>query len=63
MADLNWRRSSRCGSGTCVEVARLPHSGAVVVRDSKEPNGPVLVFTADEWAGFLDGARRGEFDG
>jgi hypothetical protein len=32
------------------------------VRDSKHPDGPVLTFTAAEWAAWLDGARKGEFD-
>jgi hypothetical protein len=32
------------------------------LRDSKDPDGPVLSFTRTEWATFVDGARRGEFD-
>jgi hypothetical protein len=32
------------------------------MRDSKDPNSPVLTFTHQEWAAFLDGAKRGEFD-
>ena len=32
------------------------------VRDSKDPGGPVLVFTAPEWTAFIAGAREGEFD-
>ena len=35
----------------------------VAVRDSKDPSGPVLVFTPHEWRAFLDGVRDGEFDG
>jgi hypothetical protein len=43
-----------------VEVAL---GGAEVwVRDSKDAAGPVLRFTAAEWAAFLAGARAGEFD-
>ncbi|MFS2293675.1 MAG: DUF397 domain-containing protein [Actinomadura sp.] len=41
-----WRKSSHSTSngGDCIELARL--SGAVVaVRDSKDPNGPVLLVT------------------
>jgi Domain of unknown function (DUF397) len=49
-----WRKSSRSGSngGNCVEVARnLP--GIVAVRDSKNPDGPVLIVSSGQWAGFV----------
>jgi Domain of unknown function (DUF397) len=60
-APLAWRRSSRCGSESCVEVAGLP-DGGVAVRDSKSAEAaPVLVFTADEWAAFISGVKVGEF--
>lgn len=36
--------------------------GNVALRDSKEQNGPVLVFTPAEWAAFTAGVREGEFD-
>lgn len=36
-----------------MEVAALPDGGRMV-RDSKEPNGPVLCFTADTWKRFMD---------
>jgi hypothetical protein len=48
-----WRKSSYSGGngGTCVEVARnLPN--VVAVRDSKNPDGPALVFPAADWQGF-----------
>jgi hypothetical protein len=35
--------------------------GLIGVRDSKEPDGPVLRFTRDEWLAFVDGLTRGEF--
>ncbi len=35
---------------------------AVALRDSKDPTGPVLIFTPGEWAAFLAGAKDGEFD-
>ncbi len=57
-----WCKSTYSGGngGNCVEVAsNLP--GIVAVRDSKDPDGPALVFTADEWRAFISGARAGEF--
>jgi hypothetical protein len=36
--------------------------GGVAVRDSKDPEGPILRFTAAEWAAFADGMAAGEFD-
>lgn len=47
-------------SGQCVELRR--HGGAIQVRDSKDPAGPVLTFTVAELAAWLDGAGRREFD-
>ncbi|NJC68176.1 DUF397 domain-containing protein [Planosporangium thailandense] len=59
--DETWRKSTRSGNqGQCVEVRTL--GGRVEVRDSKDPDGPVLAFTSGEWAAFLDGAKGGEFD-
>jgi hypothetical protein len=57
-----WRRSSKSGGngGECVEVRR--HGEAIQVRDSKDPTGPILRFTREEWAAFLGGAKDGEFD-
>ncbi|MEU6129607.1 DUF397 domain-containing protein [Saccharopolyspora sp. NPDC047091] len=49
-----WRKSSRSGGGTgnnCVEVAFA--GPAVAVRDSKEPAGPALAFSAKAWSAFL----------
>ncbi len=62
-APLNWRKSSYSGGtgGNCVEVATLPDGGRAV-RDSKQPDGPVLHFMPAEWAAFLAGVQAGEFD-
>lgn len=58
---LRWQKSTRSGgNGNCVEVATVP--GTVFVRDSKDPHGPKLTFTPDEWSAFIDGAKDGEFD-
>jgi hypothetical protein len=59
---LSWVKSSLSFSNSnCVEVASLP-GGGIGVRDSKDPEGPVLRFTPGEWHAFLGGARNGEFD-
>ncbi len=55
-----WRRSRRCDSGACIEVARL--GGGFAVRDSKSPEGPRLMFNASAWGSFLAGVQAGEFD-
>ncbi|GAA3097294.1 DUF397 domain-containing protein [Streptosporangium carneum] len=64
--DLNaavWRKSSRSGDngGQCVEVAtNLP--GVIAVRDSKDPDGPKLLFAPAEWSAFIGGVKVGDFD-
>jgi hypothetical protein len=58
----DWRKSTYSANGsTCVEVARnLP--GIVAVRDSKNAQGPALIFPPAEWQAFTAGIRGGEFD-
>jgi predicted secreted Zn-dependent protease len=56
---LTWRRSSHCSDSSCVEVAWIGED--VLVRDSKDPSGPVLGFSRRQWAAFLRGVRSGEF--
>jgi len=55
---LSWQKSSYSGSngGQCIEVAA---SGGVLVRDSKNPDGPVLTFPADAWGAFVAGVKSG----
>jgi Domain of unknown function (DUF397) len=57
-----WIKSSYSGptGGNCAEVAFVA-DGQVAMRNSRHPEGPVLVFTRAEWAAFLSGARDGEF--
>jgi len=59
-ADLAWRKSSYSGNGNCVEVA-VPGAG-MAVRDSKDPKGPALHFTADAWTAFVTGVVGGAFE-
>ena len=54
-----WRKSSRSNSNgsNCVEVADNL-TDAVLVRDSKDPSGPVLAFAPGAWHAFLTVAKR-----
>jgi hypothetical protein len=54
-----WRKSSRCGTAACVEVAKV--ADRYLVRDSKSPESATLSFTTDEWSAFVDGVTAGEF--
>ncbi|MFD3916930.1 DUF397 domain-containing protein [Streptomyces sp. NPDC058603] len=57
-----WRKSSYSnGEGAeCVEVAD-GLIGIVPVRDSKNPHGAALAFSAGQWSSFVCAVRRGEF--
>ncbi|MFI9160740.1 DUF397 domain-containing protein [Kitasatospora aureofaciens] len=59
---MNWRKSSYSNpsGGDCIEVADYMPS-AVAVRDSKDPHGPALTFTAAGWRAFVAGIRAGDF--
>jgi hypothetical protein len=63
MVDLStalWRKSARSGSYGCVEVAFV--GDQVAMRDSKDRDGAVLVFTTAEWRALLGGIRSGALD-
>ncbi|WP_458690761.1 DUF397 domain-containing protein [Nocardia tengchongensis] len=57
MIDLStarWFESAKSpNADTCVEIAHLS-TGAAGVRDSKDPAGPALVFSGEQWDRFLD---------
>ncbi|EEP75052.1 hypothetical protein MCAG_05379 [Micromonospora sp. ATCC 39149] len=60
---LNWLKSRRSNpSGNCVELAELPGGAGIAVRNSRHPEGPALIYTIDEIAAFVLGARDGDFD-
>jgi hypothetical protein len=54
---MTWRKSSYSGAngGQCAEVGTAP--GAVLVRDSKDPDGPRLAFGPQAWAAFTAALR------
>ena len=58
-----WRKASRSSSngGNCVEVARNLRD-AVAVRDSKNPDGPVLTVAPAGWRNFIADVKAGRRD-
>jgi hypothetical protein len=66
MDDLSaapWRKSSYSGNdgGDCIEAALGYIPGVVPVRDSKNPQGPALLFSTDAFAAFLADVKAGRF--
>jgi hypothetical protein len=55
-----WRKSTFSQSNGCLEVAI--QADGVALRDTKDRNGPILVFSRREWEAFIGGVRAGEFD-
>ncbi|WP_030812581.1 DUF397 domain-containing protein [Streptomyces sp. NRRL S-337] len=63
--DFAWTKSSYSegNGGECIEFSRTlthPH-GLIPVRDSKNPDGPALLFPATDWATFISAVKQGEF--
>lgn len=62
-ASLIWKKSERSNpSGNCVELANLPDGQGIAMRNSRDPQGPVLVYTKDEIDAFVRGAQDGDFN-
>jgi hypothetical protein len=60
--EVRWIKSAHSNAeGNCVEVAALA-GGGLAVRNSRDPDGPALVYTPAEVAAFLAGVKDGEFD-
>jgi hypothetical protein len=56
---MDWRRSTRCSTGACVEVATA--SSTIGVRDSKQAAGAILTYDRQAWREFIAGIGAGEF--
>lgn len=53
----SWRTSSHSNGTECAEIGHGP--GIIGVRDTKNPGGPVLEFTAAAWRAFTTAAKAG----
>lgn len=63
LLSVTWQKSRRSNpNGNCVEIAALPDGGGVAVRNSRDPDGPALIYTSDEIAAFVLGVGDGDFD-
>jgi Domain of unknown function (DUF397) len=59
--NVAWRKARRSvANGACVEVGSTTE--AIVVRDSVDPAGPKLRYSAWMWQAFIADAKRGSFD-
>lgn len=57
--EVEWRKSSySADTAACVEVAT---QAVVRVRDSKDPDGPILTFEPAPWMDFVWGIKNGQF--
>lgn len=58
---IDWRISRSCNGGACIMVAR--DGDNLLIGNSKTPNGAVYTYTRREWLEFVEGAKKGDFDG
>ncbi|MBC3841789.1 DUF397 domain-containing protein [Streptacidiphilus sp. 4-A2] len=60
-----WVKSTYSGGngGECIEWApgHAAATGAIPVRDSKDPEGPALAFSPDAFSAFVQAVKAGEF--
>lgn len=62
-ASIVWQKSGRSNpNGNCVEMAALPGGKEIAVRNSRDPEGPALVYTVAEIEALIGGAKDGDFD-
>jgi hypothetical protein len=57
-----WKKSSySSGNGECLEVRDPPPDGEIHIRDSKNPQGGILIFPIFAWYSFLVAVKEGDF--
>lgn len=62
-SSIVWQKSARSNpNGNCVEMAALPGGEEIAVRNSRDPEGPALVYTVAEIEALIGGAKDGDFD-
>jgi len=67
LSRVTWRKSSYSNSsgGSCIEIAVLtddPSERDIAVRDSKDPYGPALTFTARQWRDFTAAVKASQLN-
>ena len=67
LSRVTWRKSSYSNSsgGSCVEIALLADAAGehdITARDSKDPHGPALSFSADQWRDFTAAIKTHDLD-
>lgn len=61
MGNLEWRKARRsANNGACVELA--PAAGQILIRDSKDLDGPIIAYSEYSWRQFITVAKAGHFD-
>lgn len=58
---LRWRIAKKSSTANCVEVARAAPD-TVVVRNSRRPDGDMIIYPHADFNAFLAGVKSGEFD-
>ncbi|MET9956019.1 DUF397 domain-containing protein [Streptomyces sp. NPDC006339] len=63
LGPVQWRKSSYSGGGEsqCVEIADVPSWGGFAVRDSKNPDGPAIVFDATAFTALITAIQDARF--
>ena len=63
LTGVHWRKSRRSSAqGNCVEFAELSRGGPVAIRNSRDPDGPALIYTRPEIEALILGMKDGDFD-